>query len=94
MNDVAFIPLRGKCKGQQLKVHQMCNDWVTPAPTETGEYPNGGQPFNLRSVKIPEMFDRMYIVSEAASGKMGQMFRMYFDMDEFIDTGRFKRITR
>ena len=91
MIDIEFTTIRGKLKGQKLIVHQICNDWVTAKYTD-GSYANDGQPISLRNVVIEHPADRAMIYRMEIEKKLGQMFRMYFDFKEFINTGKFKRL--
>lgn len=91
MIDIEFTTIRGKLKGQKLIVNQICNDWVI-ANYEDGNYANDGQPISLRNVWIPDSIDRAMLLQMEANKKLGQMFRMYFDIDEFVMTGKFKRL--
>lgn len=90
MIDIEFTTIRGKLKGKKLVVHQICNDWVT-ATNPDGTYANGGQPIALRNVVIEHVLDRTIIMMMENEKKLGQMFRMYFDLDTFLETGKFKR---
>lgn len=92
MEAIFFEVTRGKLKGKKLKVHQMCNDWVTAADADMGEHANRGQPINLASTYFNGI-DRLKVLKLEEEGHLGQMFKIYYDIQRFTMTGTFKRKT-
>lgn len=90
MTDIHFTVTRGKLKGQELVVHQICNDWVT-ATTLTGEHANGGQPINLQSCYF-DVFDVAKVLILETEKQLGSMFTRFFSLSYFMITGKFKRL--
>lgn len=71
---------RGKRKGETVELHQWCNDWVMLE--EVGIM----SPTSLQCG--PEAIDA--IIAQEEAGRNGQMFRMYYDLDHFVATGKFR----
>ena len=90
MADILFQMTRGKLKGQVLKVHQMCNDWII-ATDQDGNHANGGQPINPKSTYF-DWANRLKVIELQRASKLGQMFHMSYDFEYFITTGKFRRI--
>lgn len=91
-SEIFFTTTRGRLKGHRLRVHQMCNDWVTAHDLTADEYANGGQPINLRSCIFADHTDRVGVLLLNDAGHLGQMFRLYYDLEEFMLSGKFKRL--
>lgn len=90
MGDIYFSVTRGKLVGRRLKVWQMCNNWVTAVDAETNEYANDGQPISIGSTYFSKD-DALKVLELQRSGHLGVMFAEY-DLVEFIENGKFKRI--
>lgn len=90
MNDIFFEVTRGKLKGQVLKVHQMCNDWITAVDLE-GNHANNGQPISPSSTYF-NVNNRMKVVELQKKEHLGSMFTMDYNFEHFVATGKFKRI--
>lgn len=87
--DIYFNTIRGNERGKKLIVNQMCNDWVT-ATYEDGNYANDGQPISLRNTYFSRA-NRPAVLQLERDGQLGQMFKMYYSLLEFMDTGRFRK---
>jgi len=72
--------LRGKRKGEEVKLHQWCNDWIT---TEEGDVVN---PLSLQLT--PE--EAAEVRASAERGECGHMFVLY----DLNDDGRFTKKAR
>lgn len=81
--------LRGKRKGEVVELHQYCNDWASL---------KDGSVIGLGSIEcdIPTtihfMNQQLEDSKEKTSRRMGQMFRMYYQFDYFVMTGKFRRL--
>lgn len=89
MSDIKFTVTRGILKGETLKVHQMCNDWIT-ATFLDGEHANDGQPISPTITHF-EPEEAAKVVQLHDDGKLGQMFKMDYDLEHFKNTGKFRR---
>lgn len=86
MSDLFLI---SKSSKKRLRVHQMCNDWITAYDAETGDMYKKGQPLNPKTVRFePESIQGVLDMQEA--GKLGTMFTDDFDLGHFKETGEFK----